>query len=91
MQNIPNCPKCASQYVYEDGELYICPECGYEWSKNQEIESNDEGLIVKDANGTVLKDGDDVALIKDLKVKGAKSDLKMGTKVKLQKIYQKSL
>jgi len=84
MNNLPNCPKCECEYTYEDGNLIICPECFYEFTLNDAGSNNndDEKFIVKDANGTVLKDGDDVVLIKDLKVKGAKSDLKMGTKVK---------
>ena len=67
---LPNCPKCNSEYTYEDGELLICPECAYEWSKNAS-DVQEEGLIVKDANGTLLSDGDDVTVIKDLKVKGS--------------------
>jgi protein PhnA len=82
MENIPNCPKCGSEYVYEDGELFICPECAYEWNKNQNTESNEDELIVKDANGNILKDGDSVVVIKDLKVKGTSSVIKVGTKVK---------
>ncbi len=77
---IPNCPKCNSPYVYEDGSLYICPECGYEFSKDNLKE--DEGLVVKDANGNILKNGDSVVLIKDLKLKGTSTTLKVGTKVK---------
>ncbi|MFA7570287.1 MAG: zinc ribbon domain-containing protein YjdM [Sulfurimonadaceae bacterium] len=78
---LPNCPKCNSEYTYEDGELLICPECAYEWSKNAS-EAQEEGLIVKDANGTLLSDGDDVTVIKDLKVKGSSSGIKVGTKIK---------
>lgn len=81
MENIPSCPKCNSQYTYEDGELYICPECGYEWSKDSSS-LEDEGLIVKDANGNILQDGDSVTVIKDLKVKGSSSGIKVGTKIK---------
>jgi protein PhnA len=78
---LPNCPKCNSEYTYEDGELLICPECAYEWSKNAQ-EAQEETLIVKDANGTILSDGDDVTVIKDLKVKGSSSGIKVGTKIK---------
>ncbi|MGV3027143.1 zinc ribbon domain-containing protein YjdM [Streptococcus hyovaginalis] len=77
---IPNCPKCQSEYVYEDGHLLVCPECAYEWSPEDVVE--DEGLVVKDSNGTVLSDGDSVTVIKDLKVKGAPKDIKKGTRVK---------
>ena len=78
--SLPNCPKCGSVYVYEDGNMLVCPECFYEWSENGE-ESSDEN-VVKDSNGNILQDGDSVTIIKDLKVKGASSDLKRGTKVK---------
>ncbi len=79
MSNLPKCLKCNSKYVYEDGALLVCPECSYEWNPN-EIK-NDE-FIVKDANGNILQDGDTITIIKDLKVKGASSNLKIGTKVK---------
>lgn len=79
MENLPNCPKCGSEYTYQDGDLYICPECAYEWSEN---ESAEEGLVVKDSNGNILQDGDDVTVIKDLKVKGSSSGIKVGTKIK---------
>lgn len=79
--NLPKCPKCQSEYTYEDGALYICPECAYEWS-NQDTTDDVDGLVVKDANGTLLQDGDTVTVIKDLKVKGAPKDLKQGTRVK---------
>ena len=82
MINLPNCPKCNSEYTYEDGSILICPECGYEWTLTSEDESNDDELIVKDSNGNILKDGDSVSIIKDLKVKGSSAPLKQGTKVK---------
>ena len=78
---LPNCPKCNSEYTYEDGVLLICPGCGYEWTLESEAAKVEENLI-KDANGNVLNDGDTVTIIKDLKVKGATSALKQGTKVK---------
>ena len=78
--SLPNCPKCGSVYVYEDGNMLVCPECFYEWSENGEENSKEN--VVKDSNGNVLQDGDSVTIIKDLKVKGASSDLKRGTKVK---------
>lgn len=81
MSNLPNCPKCNSEYTYEDGVLFICPECAYEWTAESANENEDE-LVVKDSNGNILKDGDSVTIIKDLKVKGASSALKKGTKVK---------
>lgn len=77
-----SCPQCQSPHVYEDGTLLVCPECGHEWEKDAEAEAADGDLVVKDANGTLLHDGDTVTVIKDLKVKGASSALKVGTRVK---------
>ena len=77
---LPNCPKCNSEYTYEDGSLLVCPECAHEWTQQQAAE--EEENVIKDANGNVLNDGDAVTVIKDLKVKGASSALKQGTKVK---------
>ncbi|CUW38729.1 alkylphosphonate uptake protein (PhnA) in phosphonate metabolism(PhnA protein,7-116) [Magnetospirillum sp. XM-1] len=76
------CPKCASEHVYQDGSLWICPECAHEW--NPEAAAGDAGddLVVKDSNGNVLADGDSVTVIKDLKVKGSSLVVKGGTKVK---------
>ena len=84
MSELPPCPKCASALTYEDGALLVCPECAHEWSLTAAAAapSEEEGLVVRDANGTVLKDGDAVTIVKDLKVKGAASALKVGTKVK---------
>ena len=82
MSDLPNCPKCNSEYTYEDGNLLVCPECAHEWSLAGENESTEDTKIVKDANGNVLNDGDSVTVIKDLKVKGSSSVLKIGTKVK---------
>ncbi|MEK5330231.1 MULTISPECIES: zinc ribbon domain-containing protein YjdM [unclassified Lysinibacillus] len=81
MAAYPNCPKCNSEYTYEDGANFICPECAHEWSTSA-TEQESDALIVKDANGNLLADGDAVTVIKDLKVKGSSSTLKMGTKVK---------
>jgi protein PhnA len=82
MTNLPNCPKCNSEYTYEDGNLLVCPMCAYEWTLNQEEERNDDKQVVKDAYGNILYDGDTVVVIKDLKVKGSSSVLKQGTRVK---------
>lgn len=82
METLPNCPKCNSEYTYEDGNLFVCPECANEWTLDAENEKAEEQQIVKDSNGTVLNDGDSVSIIKDLKVKGSSSTLKIGTKVK---------
>lgn len=82
MSNLPNCQKCNSAFTYEDGGMFICPECGHEWPKDAVVEATESELVVKDANGNVLKDGDAVVVIKDLKVKGSSSVVKVGTKVK---------
>lgn len=82
MINLPNCPKCSSEYTYEDHGILICPECAHEWNKEVEVQNVESKKIVKDANGNILNDGDSVALIKDLKLKGSSSTIKAGTKVK---------
>lgn len=82
MTKLPNCPKCNSEYTYEDGNLFVCPECAYEWSMEPTEDDSDDSLIVKDANGTLLADGDTITVIKDLKIKGSSSVVKIGTKVK---------
>lgn len=74
-----DCPKCNSSYAYVDRGNYVCPECGYEWSA-ESIEAEDQS--VKDSNGNVLQSGDSVTVIRDLKVKGSSSIVKVGTKVK---------
>lgn len=81
MADYPNCPSCNSAYTYEDGEMLVCPECAHEWNPGLE-ESAEDRKAVKDANGNVLNDGDTVSVIKDLKVKGSSSVLKIGTRVK---------
>ncbi|WP_301108505.1 zinc ribbon domain-containing protein YjdM [Sporosarcina sp.] len=81
MSALPNCPKCQSEYTYEDGNLFVCPECAHEWTLESVVET-EEAAVVKDANGNVLQDGDTVSVIKDLKVKGSSNALKMGTRVK---------
>lgn len=80
-ENLPNCPLCDSQYTYEMGSLLVCPECAHEWSveKAAEIE---EARVVKDSVGNVLADGDSVTIVKDLKVKGSSTSVKVGTKVR---------
>ncbi len=83
MNNLPKCPTCGSEFTYEDGSMYICPECAHEWSKDGAAEDSADVRIVKDANGNVLQDGDTVTVIKDLKVKGSSSVVKVGTKVKI--------
>jgi protein PhnA len=80
MSNLPNCPKCHSEYTYEDGSLLVCPECGHEWGIESIIETDKKEF--KDAHGNQLNDGDSVIVIKDLKVKGTSLVVKKGTKVK---------
>lgn len=82
MFKLPNCPKCNSEFTYEDGSLFVCPECSHEWNAEIQSESNEDTNVVKDSNGNILNDGDTVTVIKDLKVKGSPSPIKMGTKVK---------
>ena len=82
MTNLPTCPKCNSEYTYQDGILFICPECAHEWTSNTEEKTADDVLIVKDAHGNLLHDGDTITVIKDLKVKGSSLVVKVGTKVK---------
>lgn len=82
MVNLPKCPKCNSEYTYEDNGLFVCPECFHEWNSNSEADNNDDEKVVKDANGNILNEGDTVTVIKDLKVKGSSLVVKIGTKVK---------
>lgn len=79
MSQLPNCPACQSEYTYEDGLNFVCPECAHEWSKVGEPEEESQ---IKDSNGNVLQDGDTITVIKDLKVKGSSLVVKVGTKVK---------
>ena len=87
MKQLPNCPKCGSEYTYEDKTLLICPECAYEWTPTNEEEKE---FTVKDSNGTILRSGDDVTVIKDLKVKGSSSVIKVGTKIKNIRLVESS-
>ncbi len=84
-----NCPDCRSENVYFDGQLWICPECNKEWhpSQTQSSHENKDELelvdsVIKDAHGQVLNSGDAVIVIKELKIKGSNSSVKVGTKVK---------
>lgn len=82
MSTLPPCPKCNSEYTYEDGAQLICPECAHEWSASGDAEATDDVKVHKDSAGTVLTDGDTITVIKDLKVKGTSLVVKVGTKVK---------
>jgi protein PhnA len=80
---IPNCPKCNSEYTYEDGVFVICPECGYEWQPEETSE-----YVWKDVNGNILSDGDSVTVVKQLRVKGSPTGIKQGTKIKNIKLKE---
>ena len=82
MSSLPKCPKCSSEFTYEDGAMLICPECAHEWPKAGPAEAVEEKKVVRDAVGNVLNDGDTVTVIKDLKVKGSSLVVKVGTKAK---------
>lgn len=84
--SLPHCPKCKSEYTYEDGTMLVCPECAHEWNPNATVETDDDVLIIRDANGNQLVPGDVVTLIKDLKVKGTSSVIKIGTKAKINRL-----
>lgn len=81
MSDLPNCPACGSSHTWLDGSHYVCPECAHEWSP-EDSEAADAGPSVVDANGNALHDGDTVTVIKDLKIKGTSSVLKVGTRVR---------
>jgi len=82
MSRLPKCPGCSSEYTYEDHGMYVCPECANEWEKDVVADGPDQKRIVRDANGNELNDGDTVTVIKDLKIRGSSSVVKVGTKVK---------
>ncbi len=82
MSDIPPCPECKSPYGYDDGAMFVCPECGHEWAKDTPAEGAGGEPVTRDANGNVLVDGDTVTVIKDLKVKGSSLVVKVGTRVK---------
>ncbi len=81
MNELPPCPVCKSTFTYEMDILLVCPECGHEWNPQEEVEA-DELVVVKDANGTFLQNGDTVVTIKNLPVRGSSQSIKAGTKVK---------
>ena len=82
MENLPPCPKCKSEFTYQMDNLMVCPNCGNEWDPSENEVEVDTGLVVKDANGVILANGDTVVIAKDLPVKGAPKSIKAGTKVK---------
>lgn len=79
------CPVCSSPYSYEMGSLLVCPECAHEWNPEDldtPVDNFDAPSVVKDSAGNVLADGDTVTIVKDLKVKGSSTAIKVGTKVR---------
>ena len=84
MPTLPPCPQCGMENTYPDGGNTVCADCGHEWPTTQAARAEDDAdaMIVKDANGNLLSDGDSVVLIKDLKVKGSSITLKQGTRIK---------
>jgi protein PhnA len=82
MGALPACPLCGSDLTYEDNGQFVCPVCAHEWTAEADAETSDAPRVVRDANGNVLADGDTVTLVKDLKIKGSSSVVKVGTKVK---------
>lgn len=84
---LPPCPKCNSEFVYQDQSLLICPECAHEWNPS-EVADDSEALIVKDSNGTLLSEGDKITMIKDLKIKASSQVLKVGTKAVIRRVVE---
>ena len=82
MSTLPNCPVCNSEYTNEDGATFICPECSHEWTQNTPAQVSGNEPVIKDPHGHILQDGDTVTVIKELKIKGSSSVVKVGTKVK---------
>ena len=82
MSSLPACPKCNSEFTYQDGQMYVCPECAHEWSTVAAADSAEGSKVYRDSAGNMLQDGDTVSVIKDLKLKGSAGVVKMGTKVK---------
>ena len=80
--SLPACPKCGSEYTYEDGAMFVCPECAHEWPLQAAAAAEEATRVWRDAHGNQLVDGDSVTLIKDLKLKGSSTVIKVGTKVR---------
>ncbi|HEX5628246.1 MAG TPA: zinc ribbon domain-containing protein YjdM [Usitatibacteraceae bacterium] len=82
MSSLPKCPQCGSEFTYEDGARFVCPECAHEWDSQAAADAAPSARVVRDSNGNELHDGDAITVIKDLKVKGSSLVVKVGTKVK---------
>ncbi len=85
--SLPPCPSCQSEFVYQDQDHLICPECAHEWNPSEVEEEN--AIKVKDANGALLADGDKVTVIKDLKIKASSKVIKIGTKALVRRVLDK--
>lgn len=85
--SFPPCPQCNSEYVYQDQDNLICPECAFEWNPSEQ--KDEDTINVKDANGALLADGDKVTVIKDLKIKGSSQVIKIGTKALVRRVLDK--
>lgn len=81
MSQLPKCPTCSSEFTYEDGEMFVCPECAHEWPIA--AAENTTATVVRDAFGNELKAGDSITVIKDLKIKGSSAVVKTGMKIKI--------
>ena len=87
MTTLPKCPTCSSEYTYEDGAMFVCPECAHEWPQTA-VESEETARVVRDAFGNELKAGDSITVIKDLKIKGSSAVVKVGSKIKIIRIVE---
>lgn len=88
MDETPPCPQCSCEYTYELSGLFVCPECAHEWSLQDGADEGAAAFVTRDAVGNVLTDGDSVTIIKDVKVKGSVSPIKVGTKVRDIRLVQ---
>ncbi|MDN5781012.1 MAG: alkylphosphonate utilization protein [Luteimonas sp.] len=82
MDAMPACPQCGGEITYPDGDNLVCAECGHEWSAAVDGDDGQAGKPTRDSNGNALADGDNVVVIKDLKVKGSSIPLKQGTMIR---------
>lgn len=85
--SLPPCPKCNSNFIYQDQSLLICPECAHEWNPSESLDE-EEVFTVKDYNGTLLNEGDKITMIKDLKIKSSSQVIKVGTKAVIRRIVE---
>lgn len=93
MENIQPCPKCQSSYTYQVGTLWTCPDCNHEWVETQNSSQDSLAVddhLIRDSVGNILTDGDGVTVIKDLKIKGSSTVVKVGTKVKSIRLVESS-